>query len=303
MASAKQIAWRRKFAAMSRAGTLRKGRKYRDNPRGRPLSGKSGTYRPRLPRRTKSVGRAASRHFARARKIHMAQIRRGHPIRKKSWAKNPGMSYNRTRRSHKARSHAAKRYHRASMRSRRGHRLGHWNPGILQSIKSASPFSMSKGKQIAAGLGGAIAVVTIPRFLPSMVTSMFGSYGPLVGQLLALTAGGFLASKFAPNLATAVMTGGGTIVAWNLAAHFVPSVLSIGAPAGVPAAGQIAGFLPLPQGARLAGFLPTPQGSRLAGMSRLGALQVPAARMGAIQVPAAAARKMAGFKRIGSKSF
>lgn len=269
MATAKQRAAQRKFVARfaGKKSRKKKGRRARQNKRGRPLSGRS--YRPTLPKGPlrvivktvkakyrKATGRASVAGRKAAKKRRKAATRRPRSRASKNpvyTVFNNGRRRGRKLSASRARAMSMKRWHGGGRKRRRARR--NFGGGIISAFKSA--LSMRTAKSGLAVLVGAVVATGAP--------SLFGSYnqGWMGIGLSILTAAGAAAAAtmVAPAFLTEVASGGIVVVGLRLVAQFLPKALSWQS----AVSGVQAGFLlPARNGSGrsgVGGYLPPPPGA------------------------------------------
>lgn len=271
MATAKQRAAQRKFVARFAGKKSRKkrGRRARQNKRGRPLSGRS--YRPTLPKGPlrvivktvkrkykKSLSRASRAGKKAAKKRRKTAARRGRARAKKNpvyTVFNNGRRRGKRLSASRARAMSMKRWHgkRKSTRRRRSRR--NFGGGIISAFKSA--LSMRTAKSGLAVLAGAV----VATGAPSLFGSWNSGYAGIGLSILTAAAAAVAAGKFAPAYATEVASGGIVVVGLRLVAQFLPKALSWQS----AVSGVQAGFLLPARNASarsgVGGYLPPPPGA------------------------------------------
>jgi len=232
------------------------------NPRGVPLSSKTGKYRPSVPKGPlKTVVRAVKKQYKRAI-TKASKIGR----RKATKARRPSPAARRPVRrpaatAARARDRAVARWRAPEPRARRYKKRASSNPGIVDTVTGAvfRPVSKETLKQGAGVLAGAIVATGAPTLLPGWNVGYMGIGLSLLGAGLASAAAGFVL----PGLAASVAAGGVVVVGLRLVAQFVPRALRWAAPP-LPAGtagyrgrhGGVAGYLPDPAARPTARGLP-----------------------------------------------
>jgi len=236
------------------------------NPRGVPLSSKTGKYRPTVPKGPlKTVVRAVKRQYKKAL-TKASKIGR----RKATKARRPSPAARRPRprprprpvtTAVQVRDRAYERWHAPEPRPRRHKKRAGSNPGFVDSVTGAvlRPVSRETLKQGAGVLAGAIVATGAPTLLPGWNAGYMGIGLSLLGAGLASAAAGFVL----PELAASVAAGGVVVVGLRLVAQFVPRALRWAAPpppAGTAGYrvrhGGVAGYLPAPASRPAARGLP-----------------------------------------------
>jgi hypothetical protein len=221
------------------------------NPRGVPLSSKTGKYRPSVPKgpMKKVVGAVKKQYkkaLAKASKIGRkkatkpATKRRSSPPRQRRVDTASG-----------ARDRAYERWEAPEPRPRKRKKKASKNPG-LDTITAVvfRPVSKDTLKQGAGVLAGAIVATGAPTLLPAWNMGYMGIGLSLLGAGLASAAAGFVV----PELAASVAAGGVVVVGLRLVAQFVPRALRWAAPPPPAATAGLAGRRP----AAIAGWYASP---------------------------------------------
>lgn len=204
------------------------------NPRGVPLSSKTGKYRPSVPKgpMKKVVGAVKKQYkkaLAKASKIGRKKATKPTTKRRASPPRR------RVDTASGARERAYQAWHAPEPRPRRRKKKAHGNPGFVDSVTSAvfRPVSKDTLKQGAGVLAGAIVAPGAPTLLPAWNMGYMGIGLSLLGAGLASAAAGAVM----PDLAASVAAGGVVVVGLRLVAQFVPRALRWAAPPPAATAG------------------------------------------------------------------
>ncbi len=275
MATAKQLAARRLFAARARAGSFKKNgrkgrRKARRNQNGAPLSG--GVYRPSLPKGPLSlIVRKVKKKYKSFSKKVLARAtpkkRKAKKVRKNGRARRNAIYtlYNKPRKRRARRNYAqfvpttlfnrprkrkARKNGRLSSRRARAMAKARWSGKRKRSSRKGRRARRNFGGGLMAKLKSSFSMDTAKSGLavlagaiaatgaPSLLGSWNDGYLGLGLTIAAAGLAGVAAAYLAPKYVTEVASGGIVVVGLKLAMQFAPKALVWSAVTGGPLVGK-----------------------------------------------------------------